>query len=389
MAAQRPRASPSRTMQSRTAVQRAGNIGNRPGRALEPATRARMQRHFGWDLSGVRVHTDESAAECAAGLGARAYTFGSHIAFAAAEYRPATSAGDELIAHELTHVLQQRAREAVVGVQPSSLSVSASTDLTEAEARASAADLAAGRSRSGQPLTPVGPTIQRAVTGRWSVRLLDDPVSFEARIRIMAARKLLERPDLTPAVRKELEARLLYAELVLDRYRDEGIGTGRVRLGVGGLATTTTDPATALVVGLLALAAAIAVSSVASSSDPKGGAAPALAEALRRLAEPVAKIESPADLAPRTGKVQEAPDQVKAALAALMSAVGNVVHDHIVNEARELAVALGLATTAAGVTREMLCDMLRKMADQTRRTDTEKWKKIIATQKGLNCRRHR
>ena len=92
---------------------------------------------------------------------------------------------------------------------------------------------------------------------------------------------------------------------------------------------------------------------------------------------------------PDLEKVREAVDQVKDSLTSLMTAVGGVVHDYIVNEARDLAIALGLATTAAGVTREILCDMLRRMADQARRTDSEKWKKIIATQKGLGCRRHR
>jgi hypothetical protein len=72
--------------------------------------------------------------------------------------------------------------------------------------------------------------------------------------------------------------------------------------------------------------------------------------------------------------------------AVLMTAVGSVVHDHIVNEAKELAIALGLAATAGQVTREMQCEMLRRMAQQARRSDTEKWKKIIATEKGLGCR---
>lgn len=75
--------------------------------------------------------------------------------------------------------------------------------------------------------------------------------------------------------------------------------------------------------------------------------------------------------------------------AVLMTAVGGVIHDHIVNEAKEMAVALGLAASAAMVTREVLCQMLDRMAKQTRRSDSAKWKKIIATQKGLGCRASR
>ncbi len=71
---------------------------------------------------------------------------------------------------------------------------------------------------------------------------------------------------------------------------------------------------------------------------------------------------------------------------ALMTAEGNVIHDHIVDEARELAVALGLAATVGSVSREVLCEMLRRMERQYRRSDTDKWKKIISTQKGLGCR---
>ena len=73
----------------------------------------------------------------------------------------------------------------------------------------------------------------------------------------------------------------------------------------------------------------------------------------------------------------------------LMTAVGNVVHGHIVDEARRLAVALGLADTVGAVTKEMLCKMLERMAKQNRRTDTDKWKKILSTEKGLSCRRYR
>jgi hypothetical protein len=72
--------------------------------------------------------------------------------------------------------------------------------------------------------------------------------------------------------------------------------------------------------------------------------------------------------------------------AVLMTAVGGVVHDFIVDEAKQLAVTLGLAASAALVTREVLCQMLDRMAKQTRRSDSAKWKKIMATQKGLGSR---
>ena len=59
------------------------------------------------DFSRVRIHTGEQAARAAAGVNARAFTVGSDIVFGASRYSPGTSAGDRLLAHELTHVVQQ------------------------------------------------------------------------------------------------------------------------------------------------------------------------------------------------------------------------------------------------------------------------------------------
>lgn len=59
------------------------------------------------DFSGVRIHTDAHAAESAQAVGAHAYTVGNHIVFGAGQFAPGTSAGRCLLAHELTHVMQQ------------------------------------------------------------------------------------------------------------------------------------------------------------------------------------------------------------------------------------------------------------------------------------------
>lgn len=83
-----------------------GGLG--AGRPLESRTRAAMEPRFGHDLGHVRVHTDAAAAAASRDLSAEAYTNGSHIVFAPGRYAPGTPAGDRLIAHELTHVVQQR-----------------------------------------------------------------------------------------------------------------------------------------------------------------------------------------------------------------------------------------------------------------------------------------
>jgi hypothetical protein len=78
-----------------------------PGQPLDDSTRAFMEARFGRDFSRVRVHADGIADASAKMLGAQAYTIGNHVAFAAGRYLPSTSNGRELLAHELTHVVQQ------------------------------------------------------------------------------------------------------------------------------------------------------------------------------------------------------------------------------------------------------------------------------------------
>ena len=77
------------------------------GHPLEPETRDDFQQRFGHDFSRVRVHTDERAGAATQQLRARAFTHGSDIVFAPGEYAPSTQGGRTLLAHELTHVVQQ------------------------------------------------------------------------------------------------------------------------------------------------------------------------------------------------------------------------------------------------------------------------------------------
>ena len=77
------------------------------GQPLDTATRAYMEPRFGHDFSGVRVHADAHAAESARAVHAHAYTVGRDVVFGAGQFAPRTSAGRELLAHELTHVVQQ------------------------------------------------------------------------------------------------------------------------------------------------------------------------------------------------------------------------------------------------------------------------------------------
>ncbi len=85
-------------------VQQALSSGGQP---LDTGVQTSMEARFGQDFNHVRVHTDEQAAESAQAINARAYTVRSDVVFGEGEYRPETGEGQRLLAHELTHVVQQ------------------------------------------------------------------------------------------------------------------------------------------------------------------------------------------------------------------------------------------------------------------------------------------
>ncbi|WBS03070.1 DUF4157 domain-containing protein [Pseudoduganella sp. SL102] len=101
-----------------------------PGQSLDTATRARMEAGFGHDFGHVRVHTDRHAAESARAVSAHAYTVGRNIVFDAGQFAPGTAHGARLLAHELTHVVQQ----AGAGPTPGNIMLGRAGDQAEHEA---------------------------------------------------------------------------------------------------------------------------------------------------------------------------------------------------------------------------------------------------------------
>jgi Domain of unknown function (DUF4157)/L,D-transpeptidase catalytic domain len=117
-----------------------GEVLRSSGRPLDAATRAYMEPRFGHDFSRVRIHVDATADASARAVNADAYTVGERIAFAGGRFEPGSAAGRGLIAHELTHVVQQSGpatRGAAPGVVDPDIGL-------EAEAEASARRVAAG-----------------------------------------------------------------------------------------------------------------------------------------------------------------------------------------------------------------------------------------------------
>lgn len=79
------------------------------GAPLDGGIRQKMEQGFGADFTGVRIHTDSHAHGLNENLHAKAFTTGSDIFFRQGQYAPGSKSGQELVAHELTHVIQQRA----------------------------------------------------------------------------------------------------------------------------------------------------------------------------------------------------------------------------------------------------------------------------------------
>jgi hypothetical protein len=170
------------------------------GQPLAGVTRQNMEQHFGHDFSGVRVHTDAAAAGSADAVNAHAYTVGSHVVFGAGQYAPQTTQGQELLAHELAHVVQQHGATGTLGESPQ----------LEREA-----DQAALRVLSGQPA---------GVVGQGSVGLMRQPKGngspvppkpVATRAPTAAEQKIIEAARSAAAVRTQIAY-----------FRTAGIGPG-------------------------------------------------------------------------------------------------------------------------------------------------------------------
>jgi hypothetical protein len=114
-------------------IERAIQSRRGSGVALDSPVRHQMERSFGADFSGVRVHHDAAADALSRPLQARAFTTGQDIFFSRGAYQPGTSTGRELIAHELTHVVQQNGAAVQKKLQ-AKMSISQPGDASELEA---------------------------------------------------------------------------------------------------------------------------------------------------------------------------------------------------------------------------------------------------------------
>ncbi|MFJ6148576.1 DUF4157 domain-containing protein [Streptomyces anulatus] len=108
------------------------------GSPLDTDTRTDMESRMGADFSDVRVHHDSAAHESAKGVGAHAYTVGNNVVFQRDAYDPGSPQGRTTLAHELTHVIQQRNGPVEGTEAPGGIRVSDPSDRFEREAVANA-----------------------------------------------------------------------------------------------------------------------------------------------------------------------------------------------------------------------------------------------------------
>ncbi|WP_053926678.1 DUF4157 domain-containing protein [Streptomyces chattanoogensis] len=132
----------------RSAVQ---DVLRTPGRPLDEPVRADMESRLGADFSDVRVHTDAAAHESATSVNAHAYTSGSHIVFQRGRYDASSAAGRHMLAHELTHVIQQRSGPVAGTDLGDGTKVSDPSDRFEREAEAHASRALSGPASHGEP----------------------------------------------------------------------------------------------------------------------------------------------------------------------------------------------------------------------------------------------
>jgi hypothetical protein len=192
------------------------------GRPLGTATRAAMEARLGHSFSDVRVHPDERAAATVDTTDAPAFTVGRDVFFAPGRYRPGTTGGRRLLAHELAHVVQQSGT-------PRESDIAADQGRVEREAEAAAEAVAAGRSflpqlrmqpglahqeeaEAAQPVAPA-PVPEAAVeAAEVATRFRDEQLEFAAD-RVGAATRGIGARLVELRARPEAERAALRAEI--------------------------------------------------------------------------------------------------------------------------------------------------------------------------------
>lgn len=161
------------------------------GHALEPAVRSDFETRFSHDFASIRIHANGEAASAADGLNVRAFTLGDDIVFGRGEYRPYSAEGRALIAHELTHSVQQRGR---VAPPMNKAEVGEASGALERQAAETAQAIGANRlptvsaglapARIQRQEKPPAPPVDPLTTQQPS-QIMADPLYFENGVKLV------------------------------------------------------------------------------------------------------------------------------------------------------------------------------------------------------------
>jgi hypothetical protein len=136
-------------------------VGSGGGSPLDPGARSFLEDGLGADFSDVRIHTGARADESARSISAQAYTVGEDVVFRSGAYQPDTPAGRHVLAHELAHVVQQRAGPVAGTPAAGGISLSEPGDPFE-----QAAERAADQAMAGEASSPTAATARGGVAAQ-------------------------------------------------------------------------------------------------------------------------------------------------------------------------------------------------------------------------------
>ena len=140
-------------------------VGSGGGSPLDRDTRSFMESRLGADFSDVRVHNDSKATESARSVQAHAYTVGNDVVFQSDKYAPESDSGKRMLAHELTHVVQQRSGPVDGTPAAGGIQVSHPSDRFEQAAESSADRAMSAATPSSESHAAAAPAVQRADAG--------------------------------------------------------------------------------------------------------------------------------------------------------------------------------------------------------------------------------
>lgn len=155
-------------------------LASSSGQPLDRETQALMQSRLGHDFSDVRVHADSQATESAKAVNAHAYTVGTNVVFQSDKYAPGTESGQKMLAHELTHVLQQKAGPVDGSPAPGGIKVSHPSDPFEQAAERSAEQAMSSNPAPQPAMAAQASSVQRESSGEEEEEVQQSAVQREA-----------------------------------------------------------------------------------------------------------------------------------------------------------------------------------------------------------------